>query len=144
MGRPRKYIVDPDQLLAAIQAAYEADLAEIQAENDRDPFGYLSWACYVRFELKKTTELGVSVDLERFAGRALRAGDAMPRSHSRDGATWAFDRLRRAHHATQTHAGGRGTSQKYGGEQCPRRRLTRLASRAASAARSPMFTAPRR
>jgi len=77
MARPRKYVVDPDELLAAIHAAYEADVAELQAQHAKDPDGHSSWARETRWELTRATEEGVKVDFERLAGHALTAGERM-------------------------------------------------------------------
>src|SRR4051812_13677688 len=77
MGRPRKYVVNPDELSAVIQTAYEADVAEFQAQHGKDSYGHSSWAREARWELRRATEEGVKVDLERFARRCLTAGERM-------------------------------------------------------------------
>lgn len=77
MGRPRKYHVDPDELLADIKSAYEADVAELEAQHEKDPYGYSSWAREARWELTRATEVGVKVDFARFAGHGLTAGERM-------------------------------------------------------------------
>jgi len=64
-------------LLAAIHAAYEADVNELEALHAKDPYGYSSWAREARYELRRASEVGVKVDFERFAGHALTAGERM-------------------------------------------------------------------
>jgi hypothetical protein len=71
MGRPKTIYVDADQMLAAIHALHESDLAgAIAAEESMDgSFG--SHVNAARWERRQLEDIGLPIDFERFAQRAL-------------------------------------------------------------------------
>jgi hypothetical protein len=75
MARPKTIYVNSDEMLAAIHACHEADLAEA-AELVNSTIGtYGSHANAVRWDHQRLEQDGLEIDFERFARRALTASE---------------------------------------------------------------------